>query len=146
MNRPSRDHWDTSLLLPFVSIASSCPLPLAAFWNKLYTPPFRLEANTMRSPLGDQKGVLLIETSLVKRVSVPRARSRNHRSAPAELLRRNTTDFPSGEMAGLKTGPGSTARLSNTPERSYQAIWFSLPAAPPFAYSRTPLSETVAGA
>jgi len=97
----------------------------------------------MRSPLGDQKGERLREASLVKRVSVPRLRSRIQRSAPPLDSRENATDFSSGERAGwrpdMPTGP------RDLPVRSNQPIWDCPPADPPAAYSSTPLSETVAG-
>src|SRR6516164_9812682 len=102
MKRPSRDHCDGILELPFVTNDSSCPLPLAAFMKRL-KPPVRLEANTIRSLLGDQNGTTFADTSLVRRVSVPRARSRSHRSVEAPFARPKATDFSSGEIAGQKT-------------------------------------------
>src|SRR6516165_9743470 len=102
MKRPSRDHCDGSFELPFVSNDSSCPLPLAAFMKRLKPPPVRLEPNTTRSLLGDQNGTPFTDTSLVRRVSVPRARSRSHRSVEAPFARPKATDFSSGEIAGQR--------------------------------------------
>src|SRR5215469_11350553 len=106
--------------------------------------PLRLEANTMRSPVGDQNGVVLIEPSVVKRCSVPRLKSHRHRSWVVFMTdaRRNKIDLSSGEIAGSKTKEGEPTAPSSLPPRSYQTIWFR-PTSPPLSYSSSPVSETV---
>src|SRR5262245_35795744 len=101
----------------------------------------------MRSPFGDQTGARLIETSVVKRCSAPRARSRSQRSALslAKEVRRNTIDFSSGEIAGSQTGPAVPIVSRDFPPRSYQSIWLFLPT-PLLSYKSTPVSDTVTGA
>src|SRR5262245_8961222 len=119
MNRPSRDHWFTIFTLSFVNNDSSCAFPLAAFTKRLKIPLFRLEANAIRSPLGDQNGVAFVDASLVRRVSVPRIKSRTHRSKnEAPFKRWKATDFSSGEIAGRVPAPGAPTVLSSFPLRS----------------------------
>jgi hypothetical protein len=100
----------------------------------------------MRSPIGDQKGALLLLGALVKRVSVSRLRSRTQISIalPPWAPRANATDFPSGEIAGSHTPPGAFTGLRDLPDRSYQPIWRQ-PAAPPVSYSSAPFPETATG-
>ena len=75
----------------------------------------------MRLPSGDQIGETVDEGSLVKRVAVPcRLRSRIPRSDsnPEEVLRWNTTDFSSGEIAGSQ----DKARSNHRAEKFSAAI------------------------
>src|SRR5579864_2414704 len=97
----------------------------------------------MRSPWGDQKGRPLFDASLVNRVSVPRFRSRIHRSDPAPEGRTYTTDFSSGESAAY-AAPGAPTGPRDLPVRSYQPSWL-VPLPAPVEYSSTPLSDTVDG-
>src|SRR5215468_2398550 len=117
MNRPSRDHCDGILTLSFVSNGSSCAFPVAAFTKRLKIPPLR-EVNAIRSPLGDQNGVALVDAPLVRRVSVPRTKSRTHRSLEASFKRWKATDFSSGEIAGRLPAPRVPTVLSSFPLRS----------------------------
>src|SRR5215469_15746494 len=107
--------------------------------------PPRLEANTMRSPVGDQNGVVLVGPSVIKRCSPPRLRSRSQRSEVVPDVRRNKIDFSSGEIAGSKTWEGELTFPRSLPPRSYQTIWFG-PKSPPLSYSSAPVSEAVTGA
>src|SRR5215469_5298312 len=108
----------------------------------LVTP--RLEANTIRSAVGDQSGPVFHEPSVVKRCSVLRLTSHSHRSVVVSDVRRNKIDFSSGEIAGSKTKEGEPTVPRSLPPRSYQAIWFRLKS-PPLSYSSRPVSETVTG-
>src|SRR5713226_9506251 len=98
----------------------------------------------MRSPFGDQEGSRFAEASNVKRVSVPRARSRRQISLVEPVERRNTIAFSSGEIEGSQTLPGAPTGPTSFPARSYQTIW--LPAEPLLAYRRVPFSETLTSA
>src|SRR5436190_13201824 len=117
MNRPSLDHCDRTFGLSLVSNDSSGALPVAAFMKRLKT-PFRVEANATRSLFDDQNGVPFVDASVVSRVSVPRVRSRSHRSDAAPFARMKTTDFSSDEIAGRLTKPSVPTSPSSFPLRS----------------------------
>src|SRR5262245_41861220 len=80
-NRPSLDQ---SVAQPvgvpsFMSIVS-WPSPVEDLMNRLYTPPFRFEGQTTRSPSGDQIGRLSCAASNDSLERIPRVRSRTQMS------------------------------------------------------------------
>src|SRR5215831_17443370 len=98
----------------------------------------------MRSPFGDQEGSRFAEASNVKRVSVPRARSRRQISLNEPVERRNTIAFSFGEIEGSHTLPGAPTGSTSFPVRSNQTIW--LPGETLLAYRSVPFSETLTSA
>src|SRR5215470_7633161 len=129
---------------------SESPTPLVAFRYIADSvgPVTVRDTNAMRSPLGDQTGERFCPP-VVKRVSVPRTRSRSEMSAPPPLtVRVNATVFSSGEIVGVNRRPvlGASTGVSILPLRSNQTIWFTPPAASPLQYKSTPDSEAVTGA
>src|SRR6185295_7523829 len=92
----------------------------------------RWDRNTMRSPLGDQKGTALPEASVVSRRSFLRSRSRSQISRLAAANpRENATVFSSGEIAGIKRLLGVPRVSRIFPPRSNQTISLTAPPPPP---------------
>src|SRR5262245_36037586 len=123
---------------------SASPTPLVAFRyiaDSVGAVTVR-DTNAMRSPLGDQPGERFCPP-VVKRVSVPRTRSRSEMSAaPLLTVLVNATVFSSGEIVGANRRPALGASTGLIlPVRSNQTISFAPPAASPLQYKSTPDSE-----